>query len=528
MPCLIRIACLYTLSLRISQTLLRWRGSLSPLLSPPQGLDIGSPVQQPITSTPNTSPPVTEPPTIKSKQNTTPVPPPSSTDDKELLIMTASGTDPFDNSFFETSLSNGTQVHPPVTMATTTGVAPILISPQKNNDPNVFDNPIFNGGSQQKDSLSSSEAVSPEGKQLMFPSRPRPKGKNLDSLPPISPPAVPEETREVSLSPNAKEEVKSIVANTDPFSPPSLDVFQFPQASSNGSELFQPSPFASNSNASPGYFSPGSAMAQDSIQLVNPLYQSPNTGAVFSPPAPQNPFVVSQPLGAVPMQQAYFAPAPQPQPAMVQQMPLVQPQIPTGFMEPQPVPPVAVGANTFDGPLSFNMIGSPPPTIPQNPPEVAVLMEQRDKMFADLLPKTSHPIPEQKKKFEPEMRRPSQPTLSELQEKKKKEEEEAFQASNSTTATGEDVVDWPSTPFDDLLAPTPFDNPPQSTNTQEAITNTTQDAQVLNFDDFDTAFEKAKDKEQTQPAATNDPFTPTNTAPAPTPITSSPWSAFDQ
>ena len=225
------------------------------------------------------------------------------------------------------------------------------------------------------------------------------------------------------------------------------------------------------------------------------------------------------------------------------------------------MPPV--GVNSFDGILSPMVVSSPPRPEgsgwpPPNPSEVAVQREQRDRMFADLLPQTSHPIPEKKKKFEPEMKKVAKPTLAELQEKKKKEQEQAFMASTSAASPkekSEDLVDWPSSPFDDVAptqVPEAISGPPLassspvSTATATGTQPTPSDsagqenpfAQVFNSDmvtggsqdqKIASAFETQAAPESEagpSPPATNDPFAPTGTAASPTEKTSSPWSTF--
>ena len=485
--------------------------------------------------------------------------------------MTTSGSDPFSGSFFQVSFNS---VPPqPAPTATTATTADIAASPpgqgdQDTADQHVFDNPLFNGDSDQNGPFSEGPPATPEGKQLTYASRPRPKGKSLDISAPLSPPATTDtdggrlkSAREVSLSPNSEEEVKSILTNNDPFTPPSLDAFQSPQSNGSESGFFQPQSFTPNTTSNPGsFFFPHSVLAQDSIQLMNPLYQPyTSNGSITGPFSPlqhlQSPVVMSPP--AVLMQQQYTAP-PQP-PVMLQQslIPAVQPQYPTDVL----MGPLPMG--TFNGILSPTNVTSPPVAgseFPlQNPPEASMMGEKKDSMFADLLTSTSHPIPEKKKKFEPETKKVAGPTLAQLQEKKKKEEEEAFRVSNSSHDDEqiEVTVDWPLSPFDDVLSNESPNNMPElllASSTPKSATATAADqqapsnqqrndlplAQVLDTDDFDTAFKEAGDQEQNiesafemnpapqpKPLATNDPFAPTGSAVSPTPQTSaSPWSTF--
>ena len=477
--------------------------------------------------------------------------------------MTASGSDPFSSSFFDSPFGGA---KPP---------APVAV-PQRNGDTNIFDDLVFNGHVDKTEHTSDSVPSTPEGKRLTYASRPRPKGRSLDTLSPLSPP--PDggglrEAREVSLSPDSEEQVKSILTNTDPFSPLPLNAFQFPQPSSNESGFFQPASFTPIASPSSGVFSPTSVMTQDSIQLVNQLYQSqsytPNGSfsGPFSPPAQvpyqMVPAVMSPPMG---LMQPHFQGQGIGPPVMMQQVP-AQPQVLPDVMSPQAMLPV--GVNSFNGILSPTLVNSPPRPpagsvwAPQNAPEIALQREQRDCMFADLVSQTSHPIPEKRKEFEPEVNKVAKPTLAELQEKKKKEQEEAFIAITSTESTeekGEEVVDWPSSPFDDIVLTQPLGSIPEpllassspvstatATGSQQKSSESTGQkdplAQVLDLDNFDAAFQEDGTQDQSiesafeaqaapksqplpSPPATNDPFAPTATVASPTEKTAAPWSLF--
>ena len=423
--------------------------------------------------------------------------------------------------------------------------------------------------------------MSPEGKRLTYASRPRPKGKSLDAMSPLSPPppiSDGKDARELSLSPDSEEKVKNILTNTDPFSPHSVNTFQFPQPSGNESGFFQPPSFTPMGTPNSGVFSPTSVMTQDSIQLVNPLYQSspytPNgsfSGPFSSPPA-QVPYQMGPGVMSPPMQPGFQGP---PQLVMMQQVPaLQQPQVPPIVMSPQAML-LAMGTNSFDGILSPTVISSPtqPPPggvggsgwPPQSAQETALQREQRDRMFADLLSQTLHPIPEKRKKFEPEKKEVAKPTLSELQEKKMKEQEQAFKASISATSTeekGEDVIDWPLSPFDDVVSTQPPEEMPEplfasspvatatATGNQQTPGESAGEQQkeqltqvLLDLDSFDAAplqqggtqnqsIESAFEAPQSQalppsPPATNDPFAPTAThAASPTEKAPNPWNTF--
>ncbi|CAI8001468.1 hypothetical protein GBAR_LOCUS3197 [Geodia barretti] len=526
-----------------------------------QDLGVSSPAKVPVTSTPTaSSQTISASLAPKASQQE-----PPSTSQPPVLpdIMTASGSDPFSSSFFGSSFGGA---NPPALVAV----------PQRNGDTNIFDDLVFNGHVDKTEHTSDSVPSTPEGKRLTYASRPRPKGRSLDTLSPLSPP--PDggglrEAREVSLSPDSEEQVKSILTNTDPFSPPPLNAFQFPQPSSNESGFFQPASFTPIASPSSGVFSPTSVMTQDSIQLVNQLYQSqsytPNGSfsGPFSPPAQvpyqMVPAVMSPPMG---LMQPHFQGQGVGPPVMMQQVP-AQPQVLPDVMSPQAMLPV--GVNSFDGILSPTLVNSPPRPpagsvwAPQNAPEIALQREQRDCMFADLVSQTSHPIPEKRKEFEPEVNKVAKPTLAELQEKKKKEQEEAFIAITSAESTeekGEEVVDWPSSPFDDIVLTQPLGSIPEpllassspvstatATGSQQKSSESTGQkdplAQVLDLDNFDAAFQEGGTQDQSiesafeaqaapksqplpSPPATNDPFAPTATVASPTEKTAAPWSLF--
>ena len=225
-----------------------------------------------------------------------------------------------------------------------------------------------------------------------------------------------------------------------------------------------------------------------------------------------------------------------------------------------------MGTNSFDGILSPTSLSSPPlvssSSYPvQDPTKAAMMREKKDQLFADLLPSTAHPIPEKKKKFEPEIKKVAKPTLAQLQERKKQEDEEAFRVSSSVSNDDEKIevtVDWPLSPFDDVLPAEPPDSTPEhllasSTPKSAASTAVSElqspqqieppQAQVLNMDDFDAPFKGAGSQNQSFESAfqahgaleselapspaTNDPFAPTGTAVSPTPKTSAAaWSTF--
>lgn len=468
---------------------------------------------------------------------------PSQLQPTPLDALTASGSDPFNSSFFD--LSFGTSQ--PVTTTTTAAVS---------HDSNNFDNPVFNASTDKaestpEDEMSVALTSTPEGKQLTYQSRPRPKGKVLDGPIAFSPAPLSEITngtdtggravRDISLSPTREQEVKSILANTDPFqSPTNFDAFQSPPPAINGSGPFESAPFPQTPDSSFFSFS-----AQDSIQLVNPLYQSPSLDGSFSAPYISPPQSLQQP--AIMMQ-------PQPPVAPSPLMPLIQP--PHMMTQPQPHPQLSnsMGANSFDGMFSPT-IYSPPSTgeslwSAQSPPENASFIEQRDQMFADLLPLGAHSLPDKKKEFEPQ--KVTSPSLAELQDKKKREQEEAFIASTSTPKeTLDEANEWPTSPFDDVTSTEIFPEPPLDRSPQllpenlQAPTSTTkqqQNTQVNTLDDFDRAFQEASNKvedidsafevkitviPQPQPSgpAANDPFVVNGSATSPE-LKNAPWSTF--
>lgn len=514
-------------------------------------------VQEPVTSTP-TSSQTTATPTVAS---TTTVPQPS--------ITTMNGSNPFDNSFFDLSFGGKES-------STSNSATPSAVKEAASQgSTHLFDNPLFNGHLEKTESAPEAELAMPldsstpdQSKQLVYSSRARPKGKVLDRPTILSPPPTPTTTtdgggsraiRDVSLSPTGEQEVKSILSNTDPFSPTTLNDFQFSPSSNsngvsmNGSSMFQPgATFSPNATLSSAYFSASSSvLAQDSIQLINPLF-TPNgsfTAAPYSPPSQQQtgmPVVMMSPPPALAMQQQRQFVTAMPPPVMMQPAPLTT-QIPPDLM--------GIPAHPM-GMLSPALISSPPPMqtgnpnwSPQSPSAKALLDENKDKMFADLLPSTTHPITEKKKEFEPQNKKPVQPTLAQLQENKKKEQEAAFRASNSidTQKTNEEITEWPPSPFDASSQPSNlFDSlldgsSPSSTGEQVSITQPQQKA--IPLDDFDAAFEEASSKDgdiasafdmKTEPqtifspkvAATNDPFSPTDTVSPPVPKDPTPWSTF--
>jgi hypothetical protein len=325
-----------------------------------QELGIDTPVKAPTTSTPTVSPPAASASASGVATNSAQAAAPTPALPTEPPVMTTSGSDPFGGSFFDLSFGS------PQPLGATTAPA---ATPQSagSGDPHIFDNPFFNGenGPMPEAEVPAQPTHStPEGKQLTYASRPRPKGKALDTLTPLSPlPASdaatdggnPRAARELSLSPNGEEEVKSILANTDPFTPPMPDVFQFPQGTPNGSSLFQPAPFSPNVTPSSGYFSPSSVLTQDSIQLVNPLYQSNGSiSGPFSPPTQQPVPVMMSPPAAL-MQ-------PQFQPQSLVMMQQIQPAPitaqPPDLMGPHPMH--LMGMNGVDGILSPTAVNSPP------------------------------------------------------------------------------------------------------------------------------------------------------------------------
>ena len=524
--------------------------SLTALL---QDLGIDTAVQGPITSTPTSSPSVTSAidPSISSDK-----PFPEATGQvqpAQLDVVTASGSDPFGNSFFDLSFG-GPQ--PPATSAAPGTTAA---------DPHLFDNPVFGAHSDkpkprpEPEMLSTALASTPEiKKQLTYASRPRPKGKVLDVSMLMSPPPIPDtpdsttdsrNARDISLSPTGELEVKSILANTDPFSPPNGNTFQFPPSVTNGPGIFQPTPFDTPNS---GVFSPQSISAQESIQLINPLYQSYSPSgsysAPFSPPLQQ-----PQPHAMMMMMMSPPVFGGVQSPLMVQQMQSVP-----AMGQPQVKPMPLMGTNTFDGIVSPTVINAPAQTgaaslSGQPPSHNTVLNEQRDTMFADLLPSTSHPLPEKKREFEPETKKVTSPTLAQLQEKKKKEEEEAFRASTEETPTEE--TDWPLTPFDTASPNTSFPEPLGDFSTPSPASLSTGDQQVPikqqekatgphtpPLDDFDEAFQAAGRKEDNfesafevkvtakpqplSPTITNDPFLPNGTVASPEQEKPTPWSIF--
>lgn len=456
-------------------------------------------------------------------------------------VLTASGSDPFNSSFFD--LSFGTSQ--PVATTTTAAVS------HDSNNQHIFNNPVFNTSTDKAEStpetnMSVALTSTPESKQLTYQSRPRPKGKALDSPTVFSPAPLSEITngtdtggravRDISLSPTAEQEVKSILANTDPFQSPTT--FQSPPPAINGSGPFGPASFPQTPDSSFFSFS-----AQDSIQLVNPLYQSPSLDGSFSAPYISPPQSLQQP--AMMMQ-------PQPPVAPPPLMPLIQPP----HMMTQPQLSNSMGANSFDGIFSPT-IYSPPSTgeslwSAQSPPEDVSFIEQRDQMFADLLPLGAHSLPDKKKEFEAQ--KVTSPSLAELQDKKRREQEEAFIASTSITKeTLNEANKWPTSPFDAVTVTDSTEIPPEpplnrspqllSENLQ-APTSTTkqQNAQVNTLDDFDRAFQEAskevKDIDsafevkttvipQPQPSgpATNDPFVVNGSATSPE-LKNALWSTF--
>ena len=508
-------------------------------------------------------------------------------------ITTMSGYNPFENSFFD--LSFGTKQ--PSRDSSTTNTTPGRVSganPQgAAADPHLFDNPLFNGHSEKTESGTESGISTPltsstpdQSKQLVYSSRPRPRGKALDGVTLMSPPPVPgvaattgrggdsRVAREVSLSPNAEQEVKSILDNTDPFSPPPpFDAFGL-SSNGNGSSIFQPvaTPFSPNATANSDYFSSSSVMTQDSIQLVNPLYQSysPNTSfsaGPFSPPGPPLPqqqqvvyMSPPPPLAMQPPQQFVFG-VMAPPPGMIQQVQATP--IPAQVLpEAMGAPMLAMGVNTFDGVLMPTTISSPPnqqtgnPSwSPQDASGKAVLNEERDKMFADLLPATALPNPSEKKKeFEPQT---PQPTLAQLQENKQREQEATFRGSSSDDNLKEEATEWPQSPFDahpttpadsllsgSSLSSTVLSGGEQLLSTSQQASDKVDTQVPPQLEDFDAAFEEAgttKDLEgdidsvfevkqphilQSPGPATNDPFKPNDTAGQSAVKDPAPWSTF--
>lgn len=462
-------------------------------------------------------------------------------------VLTASGADPFNSSFFDLSFDTS---QPVATTTTATTAA------HDSNNQHLFENPVFSTSTDTPEStpetkMSVSLTSTPEGKQLTYQSRPRPKGKVLDgpTTAPLSELTNGADTggrafRDLSLSPTGEQEVKSILANTDPFqSPTTFDAFQSPPPAINGSRPFEPTPFSQTPDSS--FFS---LSGQDSIQLVNPLYRSPSLDGPFSPPFVSPPQSLQQPV--VMMQ-------PQPPVAPSPLMPLVQPPHMMNHLS------NSMEANSFDGVFSPT-IYSPPSTgelvwSAQSPPGDGSFTEQRDQMFADLLPLGAHSLPDKKKEFEPQ--KVTSPSLAELQDKKRKEQEEAFIASTSTPKEAVDEADeWPTFSFDAVtitdstgILPDPsLERSPQApTNTipqaptittPQAPTTKQQNAQVNTLDDFDRAFQEASNEvhdidsafevkttvtPQPQPSkpATNDPFAVNGTATSPE-LKNTPWSSF--
>jgi hypothetical protein len=141
-----------------------------------------------------------------------------------------------------------------------------------------------------------------------------------------------------------------------------------------------------------------------------------------------------------------------------------------------------MGVNSFDGALSLTDGSSWPA---QSPPAMNTsLNEQRDHMFADLLPSGPHTIPEKKKEFEPQKAAP--PTLAQLQEKKKNKQEVAFR--DTTDQTQEEATNWPPSPFD-ALSPTQPTGSLQKDESPSAVRDTTDGAQTETTDWLPSPFD---------------------------------------
>ena len=141
-----------------------------------------------------------------------------------------------------------------------------------------------------------------------------------------------------------------------------------------------------------------------------------------------------------------------------------------------------MGVNSFDGALSLTDGSSWPA---QSPPAMNTsLNEQRDHMFADLLPSGPHTIPEKKKEFEAQKAAP--PTLAQLQEKKKNKQEVAFR--DTTDQTQEEATNWPPSPFD-ALSPTQPTGSLQKDESPSAVRDTTDGAQTETTDWLPSPFD---------------------------------------
>ena len=350
--------------------------------------------------------------------------------------MTASGSDPFGNSFFDLTFGSAQPTTAPAKAVGSLGT--------------VNSYSLFNGHTDKTEPTTTPFSSTPNTKQRSYSSRPRPKGKVLDGLTVFSPPPTSNTNnsssqramRDISLSPNRKQEVKSIVANTDPFTPPPLDSFQTPSSTSNGYGSGVSAPFTPSTPNS-NVFSPLSVMSQDSIHLINPLYHSYSLDG-----SPSAPFSTPSQSVQQPRQPAMMMPAQgyalQPQyPGAIPPAAMVPQMQPAPFPAQPQVPQVpATGVDCFDG--AFSLSDGPLWSVGQPAPVNTSLDEQRDHMFADLLPSGSHALPEKKKEFEPQ--KVVSPTLAELQQKKKNEQEAPFR--DTPDQEQEEATDWPFSPLD--------------------------------------------------------------------------------
>lgn len=527
-----------------------------------QELDLGVGIPEPITSTP-TSSPSTSSAVAACVFPASTSPAPLQQQPTPFDIMTASGSDPFGSSFFDLSFNSSQALTATATVAT-------AASQISSEDSHLFDNPFFNGHSTAEPQMSLPLTSTPENKQLTYSSRPRPKGKVLDG-PIVSSPPPPHShitdgdqehraVRDVSLSPTGKQEVKNILANTDPFQSPTFDAFPSPPLD-NGSNTFQPACFTPSTPDS-SFFSPSSVT---SIQLVNPVYQSYSLDGSFSAPfasPPQRVVVMMSPPGTA-MHPQYPAVPP---PLLLQMQPAPMPAQPLVFPNPmgsQGMQMPLVGINSFDGTLSPTVFSSPPSTGSSvQSPHASTLLTERDSMFADLLPSGAHKISVKKKEFEPQKVTP--PSLAELQAKK--EQEAALKVSTNTSETTstntskmtqDEASEWSSSPFDtvsptqptsalheSLLSDSPSMSMTPSSGDQEVSIDSTKQQEVVTLintlEDFDAAFQEAGKKEhniesafevkftvkpQPQPApATNNPFT--NASATSPELKKTPWASF--
>ena len=524
---------------------------------------------------------------LMANPTSAPPPPPSEQPTPFDVLTTSSGADPFDSSFFDLSFSD--------TQPTTTATAETAPS---SHGPQIFNNPVFNGHTDNpsEPSIPPPLTSTPESKREVYASRPRPKGRlSTDNIVPLpSVPAEPttQQNREVSLSPTGEEQVLSILSNTDPFQPPTLEPFQSPPVA-NGGSFFQLPPLTHNTS-NPSFFSPSSATPQGSIQVANPLYQSYSFDSSFSAPFGSPTLPIQPPVmppgpvvqGGMQMQPQFPVISPPPLPAM-QPVPMAQPQSPQAAIfavQGTQLPPT--GMVPPGGMLSPTAVSSPPPVSPNlgsvpGPTKTRSSgsypfkpREETDSMFADLIPAgtLSPEKPSTKKaEFVKPVKAPM-PSLAELQETKLKWT--AFKGSEQVAEAGSKSQDsgpkeWPASPFDDEHSSTepnlgealgPLDTileaekvpmQPSAAEDQQVPDSTGKKAQpepdteANTLLDFEAAFQEAGNKEynidsafevkfdskpKSQPpptAATNDPFTTSNSSAAPSEKEpSGPWISF--